>query len=56
MAKVIKPFRDRITWVAYDAGDEYDGTPERIAELAAAGIVEAPKPKPARTRKAATRE
>ena len=56
MAKVIKPFRDRETWAVFEAGDEYDGTPERIAELAAAGIVEATKPKPARTRKAATRE
>ena len=57
MAKVIVPFRDRETWVAYDAGDEYDGPPERVDELASAGIVEADAPKPKRrtTRKAAQR-
>ena len=34
------PFRDRFTWVAYRAGDEYDGTPERIRELVSAGYVQ----------------
>lgn len=57
MAKVIEPFRDRETWVAYDVGDEYDGPPERVDELASLGIVEADEPKPKRrtTRKAAQR-
>lgn len=40
MAKVIIPFRDRETWVAYKVGDEYDGTPERIQELAEGGYVQ----------------
>jgi hypothetical protein len=40
MAKVIAPFRDRLTWVAYRAGDEYDGPPERLRALFEGGFVE----------------
>lgn len=40
MARVLIPFRDRFTWVAYRMGDEYDGTPERIRELVSAGYVQ----------------
>ena len=39
MAKVIMPFRDRVTWVAYGVGDEYEGTPERLAELCGLGML-----------------
>lgn len=59
MAKVLVEFRDRETWRPWTAGDEFDGTPERVAELAAGGYVEGDKSKPARkrtTRKAATKE
>ena len=40
-AIVAAPFRDRATWRAYVAGEEYTGTDARISELAAAGLVEA---------------
>ena len=40
MAKVIIPFRDRETWVAYKVGDEYDGTPERVQKLSEGGFVQ----------------
>lgn len=59
MAKVLVEFRDRETWRLWTAGDEFDGTTERVAELAAGGYVEGDKPKPASkrtTRKAATKE
>ena len=39
MAKVTVPFRDRVTWRAYAAGDEWEGPAEREAELGAAGYV-----------------
>lgn len=38
-ATVIAAFRDRLTWRAYDAGDEYEGTDARVSELASAGCV-----------------
>lgn len=58
MARVLVGFRDRDTWVPYAAGDEYRGSPERVAELAAAGYVEAQrKPAPRRAaRKPAPKE
>ena len=37
MAKVIRPFRDKLTWVAYRIGDDYEGG--RAEELAALGYV-----------------
>ena len=37
MAKVIKAFRDKITWVAYAVGSDYEGG--RVDELAALGYV-----------------
>jgi hypothetical protein len=40
MAKVIVPFRDRHTWVAYRIGDDYDGTPERLQRLSEGGFVQ----------------
>lgn len=40
MAKVIIPFRDRETWVAYGVGDEYEGTPERVQKLSEGGYVQ----------------
>ena len=40
MAKVIVPFRDRHTWVAYRVGDDYDGTPERLRQLSEGGFVQ----------------
>ena len=40
MARVLVPFRDRETWVAYRPGDDYAGTPERLRELERAGIVQ----------------
>ena len=40
MARVLIPFRDRFTWVAYRAGDEYVGTPERIRTLSKGGFVQ----------------
>jgi hypothetical protein len=40
MAKVIVPFRDRHTWVAYRVGDDYDGPPERVRALQEGGFVE----------------
>ena len=40
MARVLIPFRDRITWVAYRAGDEYVGTPERVRTLSEGGFVQ----------------
>lgn len=45
-AKVFVNFTDKITRKYYVPGDVYDGTPERVAELAAKGIlrVEAPVP------------
>lgn len=45
MAKVIKDFRDRVTWKLYSAGDEYTG--KRQPELKKLGFIdtenEAPK-------------
>lgn len=40
MAKVIIPFRDRETWVAYKVGDEWEGTPERRETLIQGGYVQ----------------
>jgi hypothetical protein len=42
-AKVIADFRDAATWELHEAGTEYEGTGERIAELAALGFVESAK-------------
>lgn len=44
-AKVIADFTDRLTMRdVYKVGDTYEGGAERIAELAAGGYVERPKP------------
>jgi hypothetical protein len=40
MAKVIVPFRDRVTWVAYRVGDDYDGPPERVRTLQDGGFLQ----------------
>lgn len=40
-AKVITPFTCRISMKGYNVGSIYEGTPERIAELEAKGLVEA---------------
>ena len=40
MAKVIIPFRDRETWVAYKIGDEWEGSPERTQTLSEGGYVQ----------------
>lgn len=40
MARVLIPFRDSLTWMSYDKGDEYDGTPERIQELVGGGYIQ----------------
>jgi len=40
MARVRIPFRDRFTWVAYNVGDEYEGTPERVRTLSEGGFVQ----------------
>ncbi len=40
MAKVIAPFRDRHTWVAYRVGDDYDGPPERVRTLQDGGFLQ----------------
>lgn len=40
MAKVVKPFRDRETWVAYAVGDEWEGAPERFKALSEGGYVQ----------------
>ena len=40
MARVLIPFRDRFTWVAYNVGDEYEGTPERVRTLSEGGFVQ----------------
>ena len=40
MAKVIVPFRDRVTWVAYRVGDDYDGPPERVRTLQEGGFLQ----------------
>jgi len=40
MAKVIIPFRDRETWVAYKVGDEWEGSQERLEALSKAGFVQ----------------
>ena len=40
MAIVLIPFRDRETWAAYAAGDEWHGTPERLRELCDGGFVQ----------------
>ncbi len=58
-AKVIKDFACRLRGVVYRPGDTYEGTPKRIAELAAGGYVEGEKPaapKRRATRKAAAKE
>lgn len=39
MARVIKPFCDKVTWRTYRAGSDYEGA--RVDELAALGYVEA---------------
>lgn len=39
MARVIKPFCDKVTWRTYRAGSDYEGV--RVDELAALGYVEA---------------
>lgn len=59
MAEVIRAFACADTGRVYHAGDAYDGTPERIATLAAQGLVVAPpqpKQQPKRTRKTHTKE
>lgn len=38
-ATVIAAFRDRLSWRAYDVGEEYEGADARISELASAGCV-----------------
>ena len=38
-ATVIAAFRDRQSWRAYDAGEEYEGDDTRVSELASAGCV-----------------
>ena len=53
-AEVINPFHDRLDpSTCYQVGDVYEGTEERIIELADGGYVRAiedePKPKPKRT-------
>lgn len=40
MARVLKPFRDRETWMAYAVGDDWNGTPERLRTLCDGGYVE----------------
>ena len=40
MAKVIVPFRDRHTWVAYRVGDDYEGAPERVRALQEGGFLQ----------------
>ena len=47
MARVIRAFRDKLTWVAYCIGDDYEGG--RVDELAALGYVaqDAPAIEPA---------
>ena len=49
MAKVIRAFTDRVTGEVYLPGAEYAG--ERTDELAAAGVIEKPAPKPKAKRK-----
>ena len=39
-AKVIRAFSCRLSGLVYYEGDEYDGTPERIQELAEGGYVQ----------------
>ena len=39
MARVLVTFRDRVTWRVWHVGDEYDGAPERLAELCGLGIL-----------------
>ena len=46
MARVEKPFRDRLTGRILLVGDDYQGSPERIAELAENGYVEGPSRRP----------
>lgn len=38
-ADVIVAFRDRHTWRGYAPGDLYEGTDERVAELAGKGLL-----------------
>lgn len=38
-ATVIAAFRDRLSWRAYGAGEEYEGDDTRVSELASAGCV-----------------
>lgn len=45
-AKVVADFRDADTWELHEAGTEYEGTEERIAELAGKGFVENPDDEP----------
>ena len=40
MAKVIKPFRDCVTWLAYDVGDEWEGPSERLDKLYEGGFIQ----------------
>jgi len=40
MARVTKQFRDRETWVAYEVGDDWEGSPERLEALSKAGYVQ----------------
>lgn len=38
-ATVIAAFRDRLSWRAYDVGEEYEGPDARVSELASMGCV-----------------
>ncbi len=48
--KVIKPFTDKTTNIAYPVGSVYESNSDRIAFLQKEGYLEAPE-KPKRTRK-----
>ena len=52
IATVTYPYRDRETYEIHRTGDEVELTPERFAELSAAGYVDAAEPEPEEPEKA----
>lgn len=55
-ARVKRAFTCKLGGGVFLVGDSYEGTAERIAELAEGGFVEKPARKPARKKTAETKE